>query len=118
MTANFLTGPVALSRQVRAAFLAAPISHRDPDFLAMMSRTRTALNTLVNAAHVALLVGSGTLANDAVAAQLAAMESTGLVLSNGEFGERLIDHARRWKLQITAEQQPWGKAFTGTARGR
>jgi aspartate aminotransferase-like enzyme len=111
MTANFLTGPVALRPEVRAAFLAAPVSHRDLKFLEMMSRTRASLKALVNASHVALLVGSGTLANDAVAAQLKGIEGTGLILSNGEFGERLIDHARRWNLGFTAERQHWGKAF-------
>jgi aspartate aminotransferase-like enzyme len=35
----------------------------------------------------------------------------GLVLANGEFGERLIDHARRWNLAFTAEQQQWGREF-------
>jgi aspartate aminotransferase-like enzyme len=111
MTANFLTGPVALMPEVRAAFLAAPVSHREPAFLEMMSRTRASLNVLVNASHVALLVGSGTLANDAVAAQLTGIQGTGLILSNGEFGERLMDHAQRWNLHFTAEQQHWGKPF-------
>ena len=111
MKANFLTGPVALRPEVRAAFLAAPISHRGPEFLEMMSRTRASLSALMNASHVALMVGSGTLANDAVAAQLKSERGTGLILSNGEFGERLIDHARRWNLGFTTEQQHWGKAF-------
>jgi aspartate aminotransferase-like enzyme len=109
--ANFLTGPVALRPEVRAAFLAAPVSHREPAFREMMSRTRASLNTLVNASHVALLVGSGTLANDAVAAQLKSTEGSGLILSNGEFGERLIDHAQRWNLEFQSESQHWGKAF-------
>jgi aspartate aminotransferase-like enzyme len=111
MTANFLTGPVALHPEVVAAFVAAPVSHRDRRFLDTMSRTRASLNTLVNARHVALLVGSGTLANDAVAAQLTAVEGGGLILSNGEFGERVIDHARRWKLGFMAGQQHWGQPF-------
>ncbi len=111
MNANFLTGPVALRPEVRAAFLAAPVSHRERAFLETMRRTRTALASLVNASHLALMVGSGTLANDAVAAQLRCMEGSGLILSNGEFGERLIDHARRWSLSFVVEQQAWGQAF-------
>ncbi|MEO8018787.1 MAG: hypothetical protein ABI769_13305 [Pseudomonadota bacterium] len=111
MTANFLTGPVALRPEVHAAFRSAPISHRELEFLDMMSRTRASLNALVNASHVALLVGSGTLANDAVAAQIRSIGGPGMVLSNGEFGERLIDHARRWELAFTAEEQRWGNAF-------
>ena len=111
MNACFLTGPVALRPEVRAAFLAAPVSHRGPAFLEMMSRARASLKALVNASRVELLVGSGTLASDAVAAQLTNTAGPGLILSNGEFGERLIDHARRWNLRFTAERQPWGKAF-------
>jgi aspartate aminotransferase-like enzyme len=111
MTANFLTGPVALRPAVRAAFHEAPISHRSREFLEMMSRTRASLNALVNAQRVVLLVGSGTLANDAVAAQLSNIKGTGLILSNGEFGGRLVDHAQRWNLDFTAEHQPWGTAF-------
>jgi len=111
MNANFLTGPVALSPEVRGAFLAPPVSHREPAFLDTMRRTRSTLTSLVNASHVALMVGSGTLANDAVAAQLRCIEGSGLILSNGEFGERLIDHARRWGLGFAVEQQTWGHAF-------
>lgn len=114
MRANFLTGPVALKPEVHAAFLDAPVSHREPQFLEMMAKTRASLNALVNASHVVLLVGSGTLANDSVAAQLKSIEGTGLVLSNGEFGDRLIDHARRWNLAFTVEQSPWGRAFDWT----
>jgi aspartate aminotransferase-like enzyme len=109
--ANFLTGPVALRPEIRAAFLAPPVSHREPAFLEMMRRTREALTSMVNASHVVLMVGSGTLANDAVAAQLSRIDGAGLILSNGEFGDRLIDHAQRWNMTFVSEQQSWGQAF-------
>jgi aspartate aminotransferase-like enzyme len=111
VNANFLPGPVGLSREVRAAFLAPPLSHRSPAFLRIMRETRAALTSLVNASHAALMIGSGTLANDAVAVQLKSLEGSGLILSNGEFGERLIDHARRWNLRFTIERQHWGEGF-------
>jgi aspartate aminotransferase-like enzyme len=110
MKANFLTGPVELRAAVRAAFREAPLSHRDPAFLAMLKKTRVALCRLVNAPHVALMIGSGTLANDAVAAQLA-HAGEGLVLANGEFGERLVDHARRCGLRFGTELREWGAPF-------
>ena len=62
-------------------------------------------------ADVAILQGSGTLANDAVAAQLSLIDGTGLVLANGEFGERLIDHAERFSLDFSVHHAPWGAAF-------
>ncbi len=111
MTANFLTGPVAVRPEVRAAFCAPPASHRSPEFLELMQRTRAALASLVNARHATLMVGSGTLANDAVAAQIGNIGGPGLILSNGEFGNRLVDHARRWKLRYSVERRPWGQAF-------
>jgi aspartate aminotransferase-like enzyme len=111
MNACFLTGPVALRPAVRAAFQAAPISHRDAAFLESLRRTHAALLSLVNAQRVALMVGSGTLANDAVGAQLAGIGGPGLILSNGEFGDRLIDHASRWNLAFTTERLPWGQWF-------
>jgi aspartate aminotransferase-like enzyme len=33
------------------------------------------------------------------------------VLSNGEFGERLVDHARRFQLAFDVVERPWGAAF-------
>ena len=114
VNASFLPGPVALARAVAVAFRAAPISHREPAFMEMMSRTRAALSSLVQASHVALLIGTGTLANEAVAAQLRCSGGSGLILSNGEFGERLIDQARRWNLSFAVERRDWGEPFDWT----
>jgi len=66
---------------------------------------------LTRASHVVVLSGSGTLANDAIAAQLAAAGEPGVVLSNGEFGERLVDHARRSALDFHVIDAPWGEAL-------
>jgi aspartate aminotransferase-like enzyme len=80
-------------------------------FVSEFERTRRLLCGLVGAANVEILVGSGTLANDAVAGQLLLEASPGLVLSNGEFGERLIDHARRFGLPFETIVRPWGQTF-------
>lgn len=111
MIANFTTGPVAVRSEVRAAFAAPPISHRAPAFLELLRSARDSLRALVNAPRATLMVGSGTLANDAVAAQIRDIPGAGLILSNGEFGERLLDHATRWRLEYTVARQPWGEAF-------
>jgi aspartate aminotransferase-like enzyme len=57
------------------------------------------------------MMGTGTLANDAVAAQIESWKSPGLVLSNGAFGERLVDHAKRFRLPFRVMKADWGKAF-------
>jgi aspartate aminotransferase-like enzyme len=108
---NFLPGPVAVRREVRRAFEQAPESHRTDGFREEFQATKRILCESMRAGNVELLVGSGTLANDVVAAQLSLEPSRGLVLSNGEFGERLLDHARRFSLPFEAIQFPWGTRF-------
>ena len=108
---NFLPGPVAVGREVRRAFEQAPESHRSDSFKKDFQATKRLMCELVNARNVELLAGSGTLANDVVAGQLSLKPRPGLVLSNGEFGERLIDHARRFGLQFKEIEFPWGAAF-------
>jgi aspartate aminotransferase-like enzyme len=108
---NFLPGPVAVRREVRRAFEQSPESHRSDMFLADFQAAKRALCTLVSARHCEILLGSGTLANDAVAAQLSLETTRGLVLSNGEFGSRLADHARRQHLDFELIEVPWGDAL-------
>ncbi|EEF61085.1 aminotransferase class V-fold PLP-dependent enzyme [Pedosphaera parvula] len=110
-TVNFLPGPVALSRNVRRAFEAAPESHRSEGFVTDFQATKQILCELTGAKNMEILLGSGTLANDAVAAQLSLEQKPGLIVTNGEFGERLVDHARRQALDFELVQYPWGKSF-------
>ncbi len=106
---NFLPGPVAVHPAVRRAFEQFPESHRSEAFLADLQATKKMLCDLAGANKVELLLGSGTLANDAVAAQLSLERKPGLILSNGEFGERLVDQARRFGLAFDTLTFPWGK---------
>ena len=108
---NFLPGPVTIHADVQRAFERAPESHRAEGFAAAFEDSRTALCRLAGARRVEILLGSGTVANDAVAGQLSLEGAPGLVLSNGEFGERLIDHARRFRLAFEVVARPWGEAF-------
>jgi aspartate aminotransferase-like enzyme len=108
---NFLPGPVTVRREVRRAFEQSPESHRAECFKVDFDATRRALCELVSASQVQLLLGSGTLANDAVAAQLSLEEACGLILSNGEFGNRLHDHARRFRLDFETLEWDWGQPF-------
>lgn len=110
---NLLPGPVAVGREVRAAFARPAESHRSAAFLELFEDVRRRLRALTRARHVSLLMGSGTLANDAVAGQLSLLDVPGLVLSNGEFGARLVDHARRFRLRHQVLEIPWGRVFDG-----
>jgi aspartate aminotransferase-like enzyme len=106
---NFLPGPVTVRREVRRAFEQAPESHRGEGFKKDFQATKQILCELVRAGNVELFMGSGTLANDVVAGQLSLLDQPGLVLSNGEFGSRLVDQARRFNLKFEAVEFPWGK---------
>ena len=108
---SFLPGPVARSAAVRAAFEAPAISHRSAEFQKLMDRTRSAICELTRAADSVLLLGSGTLANDVVAQSLRGLGERGVVLANGEFGERLVDHAQRTGLHFEPLRKPWGEPF-------
>jgi aspartate aminotransferase-like enzyme/GNAT superfamily N-acetyltransferase len=105
---NLLPGPVSVSPAVRAALARSTVSHRAPEFVDQISALRRRLAAMVGMADAQILVGSGTLANDAVAAQLSSLGRAGVVVSTGEFGERLADHARRAGLEFHWARLPWG----------
>jgi aspartate aminotransferase-like enzyme/N-acyl-L-homoserine lactone synthetase len=109
--AIFLPGPVTVSQAVREAMQSSPISHRAASFTASLRDVKNKLCKLTRARHVDVLLGSGTLANDMVAAQLKLENAHGLILSNGEFGDRLIDHATRQQLSFQTISIEWGATF-------
>src|SRR3989442_329330 len=88
---SFLPGPVSLRPEIRAALDKFPLSHRCDKFKEEVALTKTLLCQLVRAQRVEILLGSGTLANDVIAAQLALLPAPGIILSNGHFGNRLVD---------------------------
>ncbi len=108
---QLMPGPVAVRAAVTKAFAQPTISHRSADFVAMLDRVRGRLRALSGAHDALVMPGSGTLANDAIGAQLATQGRPGLVLSNGEFGDRIIDHARRWRLPFHMLRAEWGRGF-------
>lgn len=103
---SLLPGPVTVHPDVAAAHARPPVSHRSPEFDEELRAVKRSLCAMTGASRVAVLLGSGTLANDVVAAQLA---GHGLVVSNGEFGERLADHASRFGLSFEHLRFDWGE---------
>src|SRR5947209_6938905 len=108
---NLSTGPVAIHADVAAAFARSPQSHRSAGFEEELRALKASLCSLVNASYVEVLLGSATLGNDAVAAQLSLLGTHGVVVSNGEFGERLADHASRARLDFEHVKFAWGAAL-------
>ena len=110
---SFLPGPVQIEDRVIRAFAEPPISHRDIPFIRKFERTRRILSELVGGFQVAIMPGSGTLANDVIAANLAADRDIkrGIVLVNGEFGYRLVNQVRRFGLDADILEYQWGKPW-------
>jgi aspartate aminotransferase-like enzyme len=99
---------------VHAAWCERPVSHRGDAFAARFERVRDRLARLAGgASRVAIFCGSGTLANDVVAATLAADRTigAGLILVNGEFGARLARQAARFGLVFRTLRQRWGRPW-------
>jgi len=108
---NLLPGPVGVSPEVKKAMSKPPVSHRSEEFIRDFQFVKEQLCKITGSKYVEILMGSGSLANDAAAAQLSLEKGKGLVLSNGEFGERLIDHANRFSLNFDLIRLPWGDIF-------
>lgn len=106
---NLLPGPVAIGAAARRALARPAVSHRCADFMREMGEIRGQLCELTGAAHVEILLGSGTLANEAIAAQLSLAAGRGVILVNGEFGARLTGQARRWGLSFRELTAAWGE---------
>jgi aspartate aminotransferase-like enzyme len=107
---SMLPGPVPISPEVTSAFHEPPIYHRCDTFIKTFEDVRHNLCQLTKSAGVAVTVGSGTLANEAIAATLAAdpMAEHGLMLVNGEFGRRIVKQAQRFGLNPRVLNWPWG----------
>jgi len=108
---SFMPGPVSLPAAVRAALCAEPVSHRAAQFVEDVAQLKRTLCERANARYVELFFGSATLANEALAAQLTLLPGRGVMLSNGEFGSRLVEQARCWQLDIETYESEWGESF-------
>jgi aspartate aminotransferase-like enzyme/GNAT superfamily N-acetyltransferase len=111
---SLLPGPVQISWRIRHAWNEPAVSHRSDGFIARFENARGRLARMVGGgSRVALFCGSGTLANDVVAATLASDHTAGagLILVNGEFGARLTLQARRFGLRFRVLRCPWGRPW-------
>lgn len=104
---SFLPGPVQLHPEVVKTFALPALSHRSGVFIKGMDKIRKTLCNMTEAKYAQVVVGTGTLGNDIVSAQLSQIEGDGLILANGEFGYRLIDHASRFNLSFFTIEKEW-----------
>ena len=105
----FYPGPVGLA----SPFVHSTLSHRSEKFQQEFQEMKQQLVELAQTNVVIALVGTGTLANDAMLGQLKSefVNEKGLVLINGEFGHRMKAQAEQWGLQIDALDFGYGQMF-------
>ncbi|MEO0043700.1 MAG: hypothetical protein RL329_3148 [Bacteroidota bacterium] len=92
---NFSTGPVGIAPRIKQVFKKEGISHRSEAFQRLLTQAQNALCAGTKAPFVHILTGSGTLANDVMVGQLKVSREKGLILSNGDFGKRLMSQCKR-----------------------
>lgn len=110
-TINLTTGPVAVTPEVTAALAAPPISHRSAAFTVLYRDTCQKLSALMQVKQTYLMTGSGTLANEVMLGQIKSLNTSGLILSNGEFGSRLVRQSAAIGLSYHVIEKSWGEAF-------
>lgn len=108
---NFTTGPVKIEEDVVRIFNSEPVSHRTPQFRNVLEEVRKKLCKATKAKDVIIMSGSGTLANEAMIAQIANLGKHGVILTNGEFGDRLIKQCCRYKMNFSIYKKEWGEHF-------
>lgn len=108
---TFFPGPNELTQELKDVFQRSPISHRSYEFTERLKRVQEKLKNLSGTEYVHLLSGSGTLANEAMIAQISLLKKKGLILVNGAFGERLMHQAKRWNLEFDVLNVEWGQSF-------
>ena len=108
---NLTTGPVSLSQKTRTALYEQPLSHRSAAFQQLHAQTTDFLKGSFQVNEVFILTGSGTLANEVMLQEIKCIAGKGLILSNGEFGARLIDQATRNRIDHINYTLAWGENF-------
>lgn len=113
-----LPGPVDMAKRVNEAWRRQPCSHRGDGFVRDFQRVRSMLCGLFHTEHAEIMIGAGTLANDAVAGQLSLLAVPGVILVDGEFGRRLVKNAKGAGLFYHTLEVAEGETFAEEAIDR
>ncbi|MBN2325231.1 MAG: alanine--glyoxylate aminotransferase family protein [Spirochaetes bacterium] len=107
----FSPGPVMVSDNVRNALLHDDIGHRVPEFTAVLQNLQRNLLKVYRADDrytVLLITGSGTAANEAVISSYFGNTHHALLLTNGEFGDRLQEMLDIHRIEKTVLRYEYG----------
>lgn len=103
-------GPVNVSTKVQRALLRGDLCHREPEFARLMSSVRRMLAELLapgsggaSPTHTAILItGSGTSGVEAAVASSVTPGKRLAVVTNGVYGERIAEIAKRHEIPVVA----------------
>ena len=105
----FSPGPVMVSEGVKQASITGVIGHREPDFSNLLWAVRKKILKVAAAKRgftSVVIPGSGSAANESVVSSIPLSKI--LIVSNGEFGERLIGLTRHHGHSVMTEKLSWG----------
>ncbi|MBI1495459.1 pyridoxal-phosphate-dependent aminotransferase family protein [Halocynthiibacter styelae] len=111
----FTPGPVNVAENLRSAVIKSDICHRELEFDTLLSNIEHKILSLFqiekrNRYRVVVITGSGTAANESMLSSVAGQGDV-LILSNGEFGERLANTSKIHNAHTHVIEKPWGKGF-------
>jgi aspartate aminotransferase-like enzyme len=104
-----LPGPAAVPERVRAAAARPMLSHRGPEFRAVLRRTHAGLRKILGTGRDVLTIGtSGTGAMEAALANVLHRQDELLIVEAGQFGERFATIAEGMGARIDRLEVAWG----------
>lgn len=111
----FTPGPVNVAENVRMAICKEDICHREADFDHLLQSIENKLLQLFEIKNSAdyqavVITGSGTAANEAILSSVVGNQNI-LILSNGEFGERLHNISKIHNKNTFLLEFAWGEGF-------
>lgn len=109
----FTPGPTRIPQQVQEEIARPMIHHRSDEFRKIFASLRNNLHLLSQTdGESVVLTTSGTGAMEAVLSSMFSPGENVVIVNAGKFGKRWVDLARRYHLNVTEIQKPWGYAVT------
>ena len=109
----FTPGPVNVAENIRKAICKEDICHREEDFNCLLESIEDKLLKLFEIKkkdnyRAVVITGSGTAANESILSSVVGDKNI-LILSNGEFGERLYNISKIHNTNTSTLKFDWGK---------
>lgn len=111
----FTPGPVNVAQSVRNAIISEDICHREKDFEVLLTSVENKILQLFeikqkNQYRAVVITGSGTAANETILSSVVGNKRI-LIVSNGEFGERLLEISKVHNQNTYHVSFPWGESI-------